>query len=168
MSRIVVPAALALGSNLGNRHKYLEQARTALAEDVLMEMRASAIYETKPWLGMDQPLYLNQVVVGLTEWKPAALLHYAKSLEVILGRKHGVRFGPREIDIDLLVWDEMVVKQPDLELPHPRMCERDFVLVPLKEVWPSWVHPGTHESIDVLLRKVEVPSRCMSTEAPRA
>jgi 2-amino-4-hydroxy-6-hydroxymethyldihydropteridine diphosphokinase len=130
---------LGLGSNLGNRAANLAAAREALARNVLTGMRASSIYETEPWGPAPQGRYLNQVVVGSTELTPRALLAKLFEIERVLGRNRAreQRFGPRTIDLDILLYDDRAVSEPDLQIPHPRLLERPFVLVPLAEIAPD-------------------------------
>lgn len=133
-------AYLALGTNLGDR---LENLRRALAElpAGVRVLRASAVYETLPWGITDQPLFLNMVVEVQTTLAPLVLLHELKALERRLGRREGVRYGPRLIDLDILIYNDWVVETPDLTIPHPRMAERAFVLVPLSDLAPEGRHP---------------------------
>jgi 2-amino-4-hydroxy-6-hydroxymethyldihydropteridine diphosphokinase len=133
-------AAVALGSNLGRREDYLRAARDALAARAGRIVRASRIYETVP-VGPPQGAYLNQVVLLATAHPPEQLLRRAQAIEDDLGRVRGARWGPRVIDLDLLLQDGCVRDGPALTLPHPRLAERAFVLVPLAEVWPGWRHP---------------------------
>jgi 2-amino-4-hydroxy-6-hydroxymethyldihydropteridine diphosphokinase len=131
---------LALGTNLGDR---LENLRRALAElpAGVRVLRASPVYETLPWGITDQPLFLNMVVEAQTTLAPLALLHELKTLERRLGRREGVRYGPRLIDLDILIYGNRVVESPELVIPHPRMAERAFVLVPLCDLAAEGRHP---------------------------
>jgi 2-amino-4-hydroxy-6-hydroxymethyldihydropteridine diphosphokinase len=104
-------------------------------------MRTSGVLETEPWGVTDQPLFLNQVIEVLWVKGPRALLRAALAVEADVGRTATYRWGPREIDIDLLLFDDLVVSEPGLEVPHPRMWEREFVLVPLGELRPD-LDPG--------------------------
>lgn len=131
---------LALGSNLGDRAGNLRAAVTALAPSVRL-VRLSSVYETAPMYVTDQPPFLNMVLAGSTTLDPAALLRLLKDLETRLGRSAGRRFGPRHIDIDILFFDNAVVRTPDLEIPHPRLAERAFVLCPLAEIAGTLRHP---------------------------
>ena len=138
-------AYLALGSNLGDREAYLRAAiaRLRMAPGVNF-LRASSIYETEPIGVTDQPRFLNTVVeVEMGEEMSARdLLKIAKSIECELGRIERERWGPREIDIDVLMVDDEQVKDGDFELPHPRMWERAFVMVPLAELAPELRGPS--------------------------
>jgi 2-amino-4-hydroxy-6-hydroxymethyldihydropteridine diphosphokinase len=131
---------LSLGTNLGDR---LANLRTAVRElsKVLKGVRTSSIYETEPWGYADQPAFLNMVLAGTTLFSPEDLLDAIKTLEGELGREKTFRYGPRKIDIDILFYDDLVLASEKLEIPHPRLTERAFVLVPLVELEPHLVHP---------------------------
>jgi 2-amino-4-hydroxy-6-hydroxymethyldihydropteridine diphosphokinase len=132
-------AFVALGSNLGDRAANLTRARAALAAGAMQIMGASSVYETEPWGPVPQGSYLNQVVRGTTKLAPRALLAALHTIEAKLGRnrRNEIRFGPRVIDLDILLYDDLTLTEPDLEIPHPRMLERAFVLVPLAEIAPD-------------------------------
>jgi 2-amino-4-hydroxy-6-hydroxymethyldihydropteridine diphosphokinase len=137
---------LALGTNLGDRLANLKQAITSLTPQ--MEVKAkSQVYETPPWGFEDQPKFLNQVIKVNTYLDPEPLLKHLKRLEVALGRKESFPNGPRLIDIDILFYDDLVVNKPSLVIPHLRLHERGFVLLPLMEIAPNLVHPVTQKSV---------------------
>jgi 2-amino-4-hydroxy-6-hydroxymethyldihydropteridine diphosphokinase len=137
---------LALGSNLDNRLANLKQAVAALSPQ--MEVKAkSHVYETPPWGYEDQPRFLNQVIKAKTYLEPEPLLKHIKRLEVTLGRKASFQNGPRLIDIDILFYDELILNTPSLVIPHPRLHERGFVLLPLMDIDPDLVHPVNKQSI---------------------
>jgi len=144
---------IGLGSNLGDRLENLRRAQEALRAH-LQILRASRVYLTEPWGYADQPTFLNQVLVGQTDLPPHALLDAAKSIELELGREPTFRYGPRVIDIDILAYGDLVLKTPRLTIPHPRLAERAFVLVPLAEVAPKWRHPITGLTATEMLAKV--------------
>ena len=132
---------LGLGSNLGDRAANLRRALALLAEVMRVDAR-SAIYETEPWGFHQQPDFLNLVCRGSTHLEPAELLAAVKSIETNLGRLPSrCRYGPRLIDIDILLYGQCVVSGEDLHIPHPRLPERPFVLVPLAEIAPNLRHP---------------------------
>ena len=132
-------AFVALGSNIGDRAAHLARALAAIECGPLKITARSSIYETEPWGPVTQGPYLNQVVRGTTELTPRALLTALFAIETKLGRDRGkeVRFGPRVIDLDVLLYGELAIAEPDLEIPHPRLLERAFVLVPLAEIAPD-------------------------------
>ncbi|MBI2871965.1 MAG: 2-amino-4-hydroxy-6-hydroxymethyldihydropteridine diphosphokinase [Chloroflexi bacterium] len=135
-----VTVYMALGSNLGNREENLGLALGLLAEGVRIDA-CSAIYETEPWGYMAQPRFLNLVCRGVTDLSPEDLLRLAKGIEERVGRRPGPRWGARAIDVDILLYGDQQVLLPDLTVPHPRLAERPFVLVPLVEVAGDVVHP---------------------------
>lgn len=148
---------LGLGSNLGNRKKNLDDAvaRIGALDEVCLITR-SGYYETDPVGGPQQPDYLNCVVELQTEIEPFQLLRMFKRIEHDLGRMPGVRWGPRVIDIDILLYGDMIIRYDNLKIPHERMHERIFVLEPLSEISPKLIHPVLKKSISELLyhRKV--------------
>jgi 2-amino-4-hydroxy-6-hydroxymethyldihydropteridine diphosphokinase len=138
-------ALLALGGNMGAARDTLDRAVAALCEgnDVRLLAR-SADYSTPPWGVTDQPRFINRCIAVETRLAPEALLARAQAVERALGRDraHERRWGPRPIDIDILAYDDLVRDGPDLTLPHPRMFERAFVLVPLAEIAPERMIAG--------------------------
>lgn len=145
---------LGLGSNLGPRCANLRAAVTALSPAVRVLVESS-IYETPPWGVTDQPVFLNMVLRGETSLPPEELLQMLKQLESRLGRASSVRYGPRLIDVDILFYDDLVLTSPELTIPHPRLHERAFVLVPLAEIAADLVHPRLHKTIRALLATVD-------------
>ena len=129
---------LSLGSNLGDRQGKLKKAIAALSERVKI-IRVSRIYETAPMGLTEQPDFLNPVVEIETDLPAKELLQDAKAIEQILGRQAGPRWGPRAIDIDILLLGEENISEPGLKIPHPHMTERAFVMVPLAELAPELV-----------------------------
>jgi len=148
---------LSLGSNLGDR---LANLRKAIASfpPIIIPLIQSSVYETEPWGYSEQPVFLNMVVKGETELAPQGLLVFLKQLEVTMGRRETFRFGPRFIDLDILFYDDLVLDTPDLTIPHPRIEERAFVLVPLAEISPEFYHPTLGKSIIQLKANVETSS----------
>lgn len=176
---MTTPAYLGLGSNVGDRLHQLTAAVYALDDiDGLAVEDTSGVYETAPWPppeegGVEQEPFYNLVVKARTTLDPHELLAETQLVEAAFGRDRSreVRWGPRPLDIDLLVVGDEVVDTPDLVLPHPRLAERAFVLVPLLEVWPGGTLPDGHrltsllaalapvEGIELVVRLEDVPSR---------
>jgi len=128
-------AYICLGSNLGDRRNYIETAVQRLhAHPHLFVDRCSAIYETAPVGLVEQPYFLNRVIALRTHLPPLDLLRLLLETERELGRVRDIRYGPRTIDLDLLLYEQVEIRTEELELPHPRMLERAFVLVPLMEI----------------------------------
>jgi 2-amino-4-hydroxy-6-hydroxymethyldihydropteridine diphosphokinase len=145
---------LALGTNLGDRPANLQAALSALPPAVNV-LERSPIYETPPWGVTDQPAFLNMVLRGKTSMAPLPLLVYLKHLETRLGRLPSVRYGPRKMDIDILFHDDVILNIPGLTIPHPRLHERAFVLVPLADLAPGLIHPVFGQTILQLLVQVD-------------
>lgn len=145
---------LSLGTNIGDRKDHLDTAKELLPPHVVVE-EESSIYETEPWGYTDQPDFLNQVIRGRTSLKPKELLAYLKDIEKQMGRKKSFKYGPRIIDIDILFYDQETYQDSDLEIPHPRLLERAFVLVPLVDIAPKLRHPVHGREIRALLSDVD-------------
>jgi 2-amino-4-hydroxy-6-hydroxymethyldihydropteridine diphosphokinase len=145
---------LALGTNLGDRFANLQAAIAALPPTIRV-LNQSPVYETPPWGLTDQPAFLNMVLKGQTALAPVELLKHLKLLETELGRLPTVRWGPRRIDMDILFYDKLVIDIPELTIPHPRLHERAFVLVPLADLEPDLVHPVLGAPIKQLLAAVD-------------
>ena len=145
---------LALGSNLGDRARYLERAREGLAVAGIRLMRASREADTAPVGVTEQPRFLNQVLEVETSLPPPALLTAVKQLETGLGRVARTRWGPREIDIDILLYGSDVVQEGALQIPHPELANRRFLLELLAELDPQLVHPVTGETVGAMLQRV--------------
>ncbi len=141
---------LALGANLGDRLAALRAARHALEPYVALD-KVSPIYETQPAYVSDQPAFLNAVLMGSTALEPLPLLYTVKEIERALGRQPTYRYGPRAIDIDILFYDATRTHTAELTLPHPRLAERAFVLRPLADIAPDWVHPTTGSTARAML-----------------
>jgi dihydropteroate synthase/2-amino-4-hydroxy-6-hydroxymethyldihydropteridine diphosphokinase len=143
-------AYLSLGSNLGDRLQNLRDAVAALERAGVLLPDLSPVYETAPWGLTHQPPFLNMAVAARTSLEPRALLRLLQQMERDLGRQPAERWGPRLIDIDLLFYDDLVIEEEDLVVPHPRLHERAFVLVPLVEIAPRLQHHRLNTPIIVL------------------
>ncbi len=138
-------ALIGLGGNVGDVRTTLDRAVAAFCDGAEVRLLArSADYETPPWGVTDQPAFVNLCLRVATDRPPRDLLRRALAVEASLGRDRasGRRWGPRPVDIDILAYGDVVLDEPDLHLPHPRMAERAFVLVPLAEIAPDWVIGG--------------------------
>ena len=147
--------AIALGSNVGDRAASLAAGLSGLAARGVAWRAVSSVYETEP-VGpvREQGAFLNQVAVGETSFSPRALLEVCLDVEREQGRVRTLRWGPRTLDLDILLYDERVIEEPGLVVPHPEMARRAFVLVPLAEVAPDWVVPGMGKTPAELLATV--------------
>ncbi|MFQ5690288.1 MAG: 2-amino-4-hydroxy-6-hydroxymethyldihydropteridine diphosphokinase [Gemmatimonadota bacterium] len=146
--------AVALGSNLGDRRANLAFGRREL-EKCLMGARFSRIYETAPRHVATQPYFLNACCVGYTDLLPGQLLARLQEVERRGGREAAeARFGPRVLDLDLLLYGQRIIEQPRLRVPHPRMTERGFVMVPLAEIARDWIHPECGVTLQHLAERV--------------
>lgn len=145
---------IALGSNLGNRVENLLLARERIASPHIRLTRASSIYETAPRDIVDQPWFLNQVVAAETTLFPRQLLARLLRIEHEMGRQRTIAKGPRVIDLDILLFGEAVIHTAGLEIPHPRMAERRFVLEPLAEIAPALRPPRSNRTVQEMLSKV--------------
>lgn len=148
MTRVAI--YIALGSNLGDRMSNLASAVESLSQKMTVK-KVSSVYETEPVYYKEQPLYLNAVLSAVTKLNPFELLSFVKSIESDLGRQPSFRNAPRTIDIDILFYGDQVIETPELTIPHPRLAERAFVLVPLAEIAPEVAHPVSHEKVEDLL-----------------
>ena len=155
---------LGLGSNLGNRESNLDTAIRLLGERMRIGKKSS-LYDTEPIGKKDQPRFLNLVVQVYTRLTPENLLKLAKGIELRLGR-HSRTGEPRPIDIDILLFGNMVVRTPDLVIPHPRLEEREFVLAPLAEIAPDLVHPLTGNTMKQMREALKEKQGVFKWETP--
>ena len=150
---------LSLGSNIGDRIGFLKKALSLLSAHADIDIRnVSSVYETDPVGYTEQDCFLNLVCRIDTDLSPLALLHYIHQVENILGRERTIRFGPRTIDIDILTYDDLVMDDGELTIPHPRMKERAFVQIPLREILDGALSRGFPESGVRLFGRV--PDNC--------
>jgi 2-amino-4-hydroxy-6-hydroxymethyldihydropteridine diphosphokinase len=148
-------AFLSLGSNLGDREAHLLEALDRLEAAGIHTLRRSSIYETEPQDLPNQPWFLNMVVEVETELFPRLLLARAQAIELGMGRRREVSKGPRPIDIDILLFGNYVIRTRELQVPHPRMSERRFVLEPLAELAPDLSHPANGKTVREMLADVQ-------------
>ncbi|WP_029552379.1 2-amino-4-hydroxy-6-hydroxymethyldihydropteridine diphosphokinase [Thermocrinis jamiesonii] len=154
---------LGLGSNVGDRLNYILKALDHI-ENYGKILKCSTVYESQPWGVKDQPSFLNSVVMVETNLRPVELLHRVKKSEILLGRKDRGRWGPREIDIDILLYEDHIIMLSFLKIPHPHLLERDFVLIPLLEIAPHLIHPLYKTPLSQYVNKIEIslkPFACL-------
>ncbi|HEX2609056.1 MAG TPA: 2-amino-4-hydroxy-6-hydroxymethyldihydropteridine diphosphokinase [Flavisolibacter sp.] len=144
-------AFLLIGGNMGDRIHILAQARQAIEQQAGALLHRSHIYETEAWGKTDQEAFLNQALHIATSLNPADLLVTLLRIEESLGRKRTIKYGPRLIDIDIIFYEDQVIHQPNLTLPHPEMQHRRFVLVPLAELAPGKIHPILKQTVAQIL-----------------
>ncbi|WP_374686783.1 2-amino-4-hydroxy-6-hydroxymethyldihydropteridine diphosphokinase [Promineifilum sp.] len=144
---------LSLGSNLNERYANLRRA-IALLREHMSVTAISPVYATEPWGDKNQPPFLNICVAASTTLAPHDVLHLIKSIETEMGRQPSHRWGPRLIDIDIVFYDNLVLHDEELMVPHPRLAERAFVLAPLADLIPDFRHPQTGETVQELLDRV--------------
>ena len=145
---------IGLGTNLRDRQTNLQIASGSLGPEIMIQ-NCSSIYETPPWGYENQPSFLNQVLEVRTALEPLPLLAALKAIEAQMGRVKTIRYGPRLIDLDILFYSQRILETDRLTVPHPQMQERAFVLVPLHEIAPDFVHPVLKETITDLLKNVD-------------
>jgi 2-amino-4-hydroxy-6-hydroxymethyldihydropteridine diphosphokinase len=158
---IYYDVAFGLGSNLGGRLQNLREAVEKLSCYGFVIEKKSNVFETEPWGVTDQPSFLNACVKAKIkgELSPVKILEIIKKIELNMGRVESIRYGPRIIDIDLLLIDAVVFNNEFLSVPHKEIFNRAFVLYPLLEIFPYWTHPATGESINEAIFKFQRPVR---------
>ena len=154
LNHSLIRVYLGLGSNLGDRQHNLARAVELLAEKVSIE-KLSSLYETEPIGYREQPWFLNAVCEATTSLTPEELLILAKEIEVALGRLPSFSNAPRPMDIDILFYGNEIIHSTQLTIPHPRLEERAFVLLPLAEIAPDLVHPVSRRKVKEMVEKVE-------------
>jgi 2-amino-4-hydroxy-6-hydroxymethyldihydropteridine diphosphokinase len=145
---------IGIGSNLGNRQENCLRAIELLQKKGIIITKRSSLYETEPWGVKDQPLFINMAIEIETGLKPKVLLKILKDVEKEVGRGKSIKWGPRIIDLDILLFDNIVLNEDDLEIPHPLMHKRDFVLRPLCEIAPDIKHPLLKLTMDKLMQQL--------------
>lgn len=150
-------AILLIGGNMGDRPGYLQQAATLLAAKAGRVLAESALYETAAWGDVEQPDYLNQALLLETALDAPALLEVMMDTEKEIGRIRREKWGSRVIDIDMIFFNHEVITLPQLKVPHPQMQHRRFVLAPLNELIPEWVHPILQLTVHQLLEACTDP-----------
>jgi 2-amino-4-hydroxy-6-hydroxymethyldihydropteridine diphosphokinase len=144
---------LSLGSNLGDRTANLRRALAELEPNARL-LQLSSLYETEPVGVTDQPTFLNLAAEAETDLEPLELLRWIKEVESRVGRRQTYRWGPRVIDIDILLYEGRIVESRELTVPHRELPNRAFVLVPLAEIAPDLIHPALHETVSALRDRV--------------
>src|SRR5579872_6873724 len=158
---------LSLGSNIGDRAANLEAAIAALSGAGIRVSKVSAFYETEPVDYLQQDWFLNCVVEGETEQPAGTLLTRLREIEARMGSKRVIAKGPRILDIDILLFGDETIATPELQVPHPRMTQRRFVLVPLVEIAPELRHPSWQASVKDLLAATSDHSEVRRTDSAR-
>ena len=132
---------LALGSNLGNKISNLIKTQQLIIESNIQILKSSSFYKTESWPNKKFPFYVNSVILVKTSFNPIKLFNIIKSIEIKIGRKKAIKNHPRVCDIDIIDFNKKIKKSEKLILPHPRIQDRLFVLKPLSEIDPNWIHP---------------------------
>ena len=156
---------IGFGSNIGDRLAYIQNAIHTLSEtEGITLKKVSSVYETDPVGYETQAQFLNGVAAIQTNLPPLSLLHTLKDIEASVGRQHRIRWGPREIDLDILIYGDLCLDTEKLVIPHPEMHLRGFVLAPLAEIAPALVHPVLEESIQTLLDRLDNDTSALKVE----
>jgi 2-amino-4-hydroxy-6-hydroxymethyldihydropteridine diphosphokinase len=143
----LITVFIGIGSNEGDREANCMKAIEHLKQKGIAARKASSMYETEPWGLKEQPKFINMAVEAETGLSPEELLKALKEVEKEMGRKETVRWGPRIIDLDILLYDDAVINMEHLHIPHPLLHKRDFVLLPLSEIAPDKIHPVLKKNI---------------------
>ncbi len=146
---------LSLGSNLGNRYAYLKQAKARIELALNVKCTESQYYETPPWGEKNQAKFLNTVFTLETDVDLSSVFHLLQNIELQLGRIKTKKWGPRTIDIDILFFGDDIVSDEDLTIPHPQMHNRAFVMIPLVDLLPDFVHPVLQKTITKVTANIE-------------
>jgi dihydroneopterin aldolase / 2-amino-4-hydroxy-6-hydroxymethyldihydropteridine diphosphokinase len=148
-------AYIGIGSNLGKRRENCLRAIELIKKKDILVIKKSSLYETEPWGVKDQPPFLNMSIEVETDLNPLELFSVLKDIERQQGREESVRWGPRVIDLDILLYDDIVMKEERLTIPHPLLHERGFVLIPLNEIAPNVMHPLLRLNVHELLHRLQ-------------
>jgi len=152
-------AYLLLGSNIGDRRKNIENALLAIGEKNKI-VKVSSLYETESYGYKDQPYFINCCCKIETKFSPRELLIFVKEIEKKMGRKNGIRWGPRNIDIDILFYSNIVINEKDLIIPHYDLANRKFVLICLSEIAPYFVHPVLKKTVKEMFDEIKDLCSC--------
>lgn len=144
---------LITGSNVGNAVDHLKKAEEFIRTEIGEVVAASSLYSTEPWGNKNQPAFVNQVLKVNTQLEAYALLHHLLDIEQRMGRVRKEKWEPRIIDIDILFFNNAIIQESDLTIPHPHLHERRFVLEPLVELCPEYRHPVLHKTVSLLLQE---------------
>ncbi len=139
---------IGIGSNIGNRLHFVETAIKKIDTESGCEVeKISSLYETKPFGNTEQENFINLVILVKTFFEPVALFNFLKQIESEMGRRNSTRWGPREIDLDILFYNDIIYNDTKLIIPHKGIAERDFVLIPMCEIAPDFIHPAINKKI---------------------
>jgi 2-amino-4-hydroxy-6-hydroxymethyldihydropteridine diphosphokinase len=144
---------LLIGGNMGDRMANIKMAQDYLDQEAGKLMQRSAVYETEAWGFKDQPAFLNQAILLHTHLDASTLMETLLSIELKMGRKRAVPMGPRTIDLDIIYFNEEIIDHNLLTIPHPRLAERRFVLLPISEIAPNYIHPVFQKNNATLLKE---------------
>lgn len=150
---------LLLGSNIGDKMRYLQFSKELIEKKCGRIMAASSIHETKAWGKEDQDDFLNQVILVESELEPLDFLDELQEIEMALGRQRIEKWGPRTIDLDIICLEDQIIDSERLQVPHPGLAERTFALEPLVEIAPEWMHPQLHKTAKKLLEELKSASQ---------
>ncbi|HKN18430.1 MAG TPA: 2-amino-4-hydroxy-6-hydroxymethyldihydropteridine diphosphokinase [Dissulfurispiraceae bacterium] len=138
---------IGIGSNIGDRRANCMNAVKSMNESGIVVTKESSLYETEPWGMKEQPLFINMAVIAETDLSPESALAALKCIEKEMGREEASRWGPRCIDLDILFYDDRIITEKDLCIPHPLLQQREFVLLPLSEIAPDKWHPVLKKTV---------------------
>jgi 2-amino-4-hydroxy-6-hydroxymethyldihydropteridine diphosphokinase len=146
---------IAIGTNLGNRRKNINIAIQKMKENGIDVEKISPVYETAPYGYTEQPAFLNCAILGKTNLSPHELLDTLLSIEKEMGRVRKIHWGPRIIDLDIIFYDNLIIDEPNLKIPHPDMQNREFVLKPISDIAPCFVHPKFCKTVKTLYEELK-------------